>query len=126
VWRLFPETLDVFSALRQKKIPIGIVSNWDSRLFSICDGLRLTGLMNFVVASAAFGASKPDRRIFEEALRLAAVRPAEGLHVGDSVENDCRGAEGAGMGAVLIDRKNRHGEWPRKITTLESVLEMVE
>ena len=40
----------------------------------------------------------------EEALRQAQVEPAQAVHIGDSFEDDIRGARGAGMDAILIDR----------------------
>ena len=49
---------------------MGIISNWDSRLFSLCKDLGLDAYMDFILASAVFGASKPSPKIFEEAASL--------------------------------------------------------
>ena len=39
-WRLFPETLDVLKALKAcRGYELGIISNFDSRLFSVLRGL---------------------------------------------------------------------------------------
>jgi putative hydrolase of the HAD superfamily len=45
-------------------------------------------------------ASKPDRRIFDLALRRLGVRPAEAVFVGDHPEIDIRGAQDADMRAI--------------------------
>ena len=56
------------------------------------------------MASAEFGAAKPDPAIFARGLELAGVRPEEALHVGDSPVEDGEGARAAGIRAVLIGR----------------------
>ncbi|HXV28288.1 MAG TPA: HAD-IA family hydrolase [bacterium] len=104
VWRLYPEAVEVLECLKKEKKQIGIISNWDSRLFGLCEGLAITPYFDFILASAVFGAAKPSERIFEEALKKAGVHPSEAVHIGDSLEDDIRGAERAGIRAVLIDR----------------------
>ena len=46
------------------------------------------------------GRSKPDRRVFLQALNELGVRPHEAAHVGDSQRTDIAGAQQAGMLAV--------------------------
>ena len=107
VWRLYPGTLEVLEALNKKGKKVGIVSNWDSRLFQLCKGLKLEDHVDFILASAVFGAAKPNMKIFQAALAKAGVKPHEAVHVGDSVEDDISGARAAGLEALLI---NRHPE----------------
>lgn len=69
--------------------------------------LRTTGLLgavDVVAASADLPAAKPDARAFTATAARLGVAVAEAVMVGDSVANDVRGALGAGMGAVLVDR----------------------
>ena len=103
-WRLYPEVQEVLTELRRRGYRLGVVSNWDSRLVSICESLGLAAHMDFILASAAAGMEKPDRRIFEIALARAAVPPRRAIHVGDDYEADVLGARGAGVDAVLVDR----------------------
>ncbi|MBI3306845.1 MAG: HAD-IA family hydrolase [Candidatus Omnitrophica bacterium] len=103
-WRLYPETEYVLAELKKQGKKLGIVSNWDSRLFKLCSGLGLEKYFDFVIASAVFGAAKPSPKIFEEALKKAGVLPHEAVHVGDSLEDDIHGAKRLGIEAVLIDR----------------------
>lgn len=107
VWRLYPGAPEVLGELRRRGKRLAIVSNWDSRLFKLCDGLGITGYFEFILASAVFGASKPGPRIFEEALRRLEIEPSQALHIGDSFEDDIKGASAVGIPAVLIDR-HRH------------------
>lgn len=109
VWRLFPEVPEVLGALKKRGFILGLVSNWDSRLLKLCSGLGMDPYLDFKVISAVFGAAKPSPKIFEEALRKAGVKSHEALHVGDSLEDDIRGAHEAGIRAVWVDRSERHG-----------------
>ena len=107
VWRLYPGTLEVLKQLKSQKKCMGVISNWDRRLFQLCDGLDLRRYFDFILASAVFGAAKPSPKIFEEALERAGVLPHQAVHIGDSLEDDIRGARSAGLEAVLV---NRHPE----------------
>jgi putative hydrolase of the HAD superfamily len=107
VWRFYDDVESSLRLLRSRGLKIGIVSNWDTRLKSICDGLGLTPLVDFIVISAEVGVRKPDPGIFRMALDRAGVRADEAIHVGDLLEEDVEGARRAGVRAVLIDRKKR-------------------
>jgi putative hydrolase of the HAD superfamily len=107
VWRFYDDVVSVLGELRSRGLKIGIISNWDTRLKTISDGLGLTPLVDFIVISAEVGVRKPDPGIFRLALDKAGVRPEEAMHVGDLPEEDAEGARRAGVRAVLIDRKRR-------------------
>lgn len=112
-WRLFPDTLPLLQELKKRGKVLGVVSNWDSRLFGLCEGLGLRPYFDFILASAVVGCAKPNPKIFQEALKQARVLPEEALHVGDSLEDDVGGAREAGIQAVFLDRKgNRSSEAP--------------
>ena len=81
-----------------------MVSNWDCSLADWLEPLGLLEHVDGVVTSADVGAAKPDAAMFERALALAGVEPAEAVHVGDSVENDVEGARAVGIRAVLVAR----------------------
>jgi putative hydrolase of the HAD superfamily len=103
-WRLYDDALPALRALRERGIRTGVVSNWDSRLRRILDGLGLRPLLDFIVISAEVGVRKPDERIFRIALERAGCAPAEAVHVGDLYVEDVRGARAAGLRAVQIVR----------------------
>ena len=109
VWNLYPEVEKVLRSLKEKNFIIGMVSNWDSRLLKLCKGLGIDPYFDFKVISAVYGAAKPDPRIFKEALKQANVRAEEAVHIGDSLEDDVRGAHLAGIRAIWLDRSDRHG-----------------
>ncbi|HSB37308.1 MAG TPA: HAD family hydrolase [Thermoanaerobaculia bacterium] len=121
-WRLYPEVPGVLARLREAGVKLLVVSNWDSSLPGLLDDLGLTPSFDGILVSALFGASKPSRTIFDEAVRMAGVAHAEALHVGDSVHDDYEGARAAGLAALLIDR---HGRAPTGVDAVSSLEEVV-
>lgn len=120
-WTLYPETLAVLAELRAAGLRLVIVSNWDSSLPSLLERLGLAAAVDDVVVSALVGVSKPARGIFDEAVRRAGVLHAEALHVGDSLADDYDGARGAGLSALLLDRRGRARDGIEAIDSLEEV-----
>jgi len=109
-WQLYPETIDVLEEFQKRGKRMCVISNWDSRLLNLCKGFALEKYFEFILISAVFGASKPNPRIFQEALRCAGAKPSEAVHIGDSLEDDVQGALKAGMKAVFLDRHERRTE----------------
>ena len=120
-WALYPETLSVLAALRAGGLRLVVVSNWDSTLPSLLERVGLAAAVDDVVVSALVGVSKPARGIFDEAVRRAGVTHAEALHVGDSLTDDYHGALGAGIAALLLDRRGRAREGIEAISSLDEV-----
>ena len=61
-------------------------------------------LVEEIVYSHEAGFSKPDPRIFLEALGRLGVAPADALHVGDRDGTDGAGARAAGIDVRIVDR----------------------
>jgi putative hydrolase of the HAD superfamily len=120
VWDVFPDVAPALESLRARGCALGIVSNFDSRVIRILDGLGLAPWFRSLTLSSAVGATKPDRAIFARALAQHGVTPAQALHVGDSPVEDGDGARAAGLHAVLIDRGGRHADRPgvARVTSL--------
>ncbi len=88
--------------LRARQAGVGgvrviVVSNWDVSLADVLERVGLAPLVDAVVTSAAVGAAKPAPAIFAHALGLAGVAAERALHVGDSLEEDIRGAARCGI-----------------------------
>jgi putative hydrolase of the HAD superfamily len=123
LWRTYPEVVGVLERLRQRRYRVAVVSNWDSRLPGLLDGLDLTRHFDAVLVSALEGVEKPSPVIFHRAAARLDVPPAACLHVGDSPLDDYRGAVSAGLEAVLLDRAGLFGNGYRRITSLEELHE---
>jgi len=116
-WEPFPDVEAVLEHLRERKISLGVISNFDSRLVPIFDGLGLTKFFDSVIFSSGAGFAKPDARIFAHALKMHGALAEAAVHVGDSQSEDIEGARAAGMRAVLV-RVNGRG--------LDAVVEAVD
>ena len=127
-WRLYPETLLTLEKLQQHDLSLGIISNFDSRLLGLLDGLGISSFFDSVVISTHAGAAKPEQKIFAQALTRIGVKANEALHVGDSYEADIVGAAAAGIAPVLIDRRIQEQESNEYLTvsTLEALLKVLE
>lgn len=107
-FQVFDETRDLLFRLAGDGYKLGIVSNWDESLESICTNLGLMCFFDAIVASQVVGFAKPDRRFFEIALQRLDVKPADAVHIGDSYHTDVIGAWNAGITPILFDWKKCH------------------
>ncbi|MGQ0809759.1 MAG: HAD-IA family hydrolase [Nitrospiraceae bacterium] len=105
-WTLYPETVEVLKKLKEEGLELGIVSNFDSRLFQVLRSLGIRDFFDTITIASLAHAAKPAAEIFRVALRKHAVDPEEAVHVGDSVQDDVEGARNAGMTGVLIERES--------------------
>jgi len=81
---------------------LGIVSNFYGNLATVCDNAELTRLFSVILDPARVGLSKPDARIFVQAMNEMGVEPADTVFVGDSLARDMAGARAAGMRHVWL------------------------
>lgn len=107
-WRLFPETLEVLEELRRLQYKLGVISNFDSRVYSVMKGLKILSYFDSVTISSETGYAKPHPEIFKAAIRAAAVPPNRILLIGDNLADDVQAGASAGLHTILIDRNGRH------------------
>ena len=102
-WRPCADMPPLFSALRARGLRLAVLSNWDSRLHGVIDGLDWRRWIDAVFISSELGAEKPSPEIFAKAAVTLGAAPHELLHVGDSLEHDIAGALAAGWHAAWLD-----------------------
>jgi putative hydrolase of the HAD superfamily len=121
-----PDAPTVLAALRDRGVALVVVSNWDVSLSAVLADVGLAGALDGVLTSAALGTPKPAAAIFEAALALAGVKPAQAVHVGDSVVHDVRGALAAGVAPVLLRRAGEGGAPPPpEVPVIASLAELL-
>lgn len=108
-WTLYPETVEVLGALQARGYELGIISNFDTRLFNVLRGLGLLDRFDTVTISTLARAAKPSPRVFDAALEKHAVDPDEAVHVGDSRAEDAEAATAAKLTGIWLDRDVRAG-----------------
>ena len=126
-WALYPEVSGVLSALKERGVILGVISNFDSRLLGILDGLGAGPSFEQVFVSSRMGYAKPDPRIFHAALARHGLKSHDAIHVGDSATNDLLGARNAGLRGVLVDRDNPRWSADRdRITSLREIVSLLD
>ena len=125
-WVLFPETQEVLSELKSRGFKLGVISNFDDRAYSVMRSLGILPFFDAVTLSSETGYCKPDREIFEAAVRALGVPAPEVLLVGDSLHDDVEAGMRAGLNAVLIDRHSRHTSinHVQRISSLKDLLRL--
>lgn len=83
VWVAYPEAPETLRELKARGLALGVISNFDRRLYPVLDSLGLTGFFNAIIISSEVGVEKPDPVIFHRALDRLQIPAAEALHVGD-------------------------------------------
>ena len=109
-WQVIDGVAPTLATLVERGFTLGIVSNFDSRLFTILRQCQLDGFFSAVLISSQSGVAKPDPRLFELALEALNAAPSRTVHVGDSWREDVEGARAAGIHSILLDRDNRFNE----------------
>ncbi len=120
-FRPYPDVLPALGELRKRDLKLVIASNWDCSLPEWLGPAGIMELVDGVVTSAEVGAPKPSPRVFERALAIAGVEPAQALHVGDKVDNDVEGARTAGVRGILLQREGVPPAGVEAISTLREL-----
>jgi len=127
-WILFPETLDALNELKRRGLKLGVISNFDDRIYSVLDSLGIRQFFDAVTLSSESGYCKPDPEIFEAAVRSLGVPASRILLVGDNPRDDVEAGLRAGLSAVLIDRSGRYASQShlQRISSLNEVTGMLD
>jgi putative hydrolase of the HAD superfamily len=117
---LYDDVLPVIAELRAHGLKLGLVSNSGRELEDFVAHHALD--VDCAITSRAHGFTKPHPTIFQAALELLGVQPAEAAMVGDSVEDDIEGARALGMRAFLIDREGHRPDAAERLPDLWALL----
>jgi len=107
-WRIYPDVEETLRDARARGWHVGVITNWDERLRPLLGEIGLASRFDSLTVSCEIGVEKPGEAIFLAALQTAGVSASEAGHVGDSYLEDVRGAEAAGMRAVLVNRAGKN------------------
>ena len=86
---------------------LGVVSNFYGNVARILADADIMPLLTVVADSNRVGWMKPDRRIFDHALRALGAPPQAILHVGDSYERDVQAASALGLRTAWLVAADR-------------------
>jgi putative hydrolase of the HAD superfamily len=104
-WIVYPEVPQMLQRWQEQGIPLGIISNFDSRIYPVLQALGLLDYFSSITISTEAGAAKPHSQIFATALHKHQCLPSQAIHIGDSLEEDYRAAQMAGLRGIWLRRQ---------------------
>lgn len=102
--RPFAETIDTLIYLKNQGYRLGVISNgitikqWEKLV-----RLNVYSFFDEVITSEEVGAKKPDKLIYDVALRKMNGDPEKSIMIGNKFKEDALGAVNAGMSAILVN-----------------------
>lgn len=104
---LFPGAVPTLNFLTDKGYRLHLITNgFEATQHS---KLRHSGIAHFfkeVITSEGSNSLKPQKEIFDYALKKANALPAHSIMIGDNIEADIQGAMNAGIDQVLVNHEN--------------------
>ncbi len=120
-FRLYEDVPALLDWCSGRRLPVGVVSNWDHSLAGLLGELCGATAFRCIIVSAGAGVAKPDPAIYRAAARSLQLAPQDILHIGDEPENDLRAARNAGFQGVLLDRRPARSSDAATIGSLAAV-----
>jgi putative hydrolase of the HAD superfamily len=102
-WICDPDAPMLLAALSESGLELGVISNFDYRIYGILEALGLSRHFDSITISSEAGYAKPSPEIFRMALKRHSLPAQQALHVGDSEALDVAGAHAADIAVVLVD-----------------------
>ena len=101
---LFPYTIEILNYLTQKNYVLNLITNgFENIQHSKLRYSNLTNYFNEVITSEKAGSLKPNKEIFEYALRVAQANIEDSIMIGDNIEADIKGAMSAGLDTIFVN-----------------------
>jgi putative hydrolase of the HAD superfamily len=103
-WRLFDDVAPTWQELARGGYLLGIASNFDSRLRTICRGHPPLDECRHIFVSSEVGCPKPELQFYRAVEERLGLRPEQILLIGDDEAADVTGPIAAGWQAIWLRR----------------------
>lgn len=111
--RLFPNVLETLDYLKNKRYQMHIITNGFTEVQH--KKIKSSGLSTYfkwIFISEEIKAPKPDKRIFQHALKCCNAKKNKSIMIGDSWESDILGARNVGLDQVVVVNKSNYRTVP--------------
>jgi putative hydrolase of the HAD superfamily len=102
--KLFPYTIEILTYLKNKNYKMHLITNgFESVQFKKINNANIAHFFNEVVTSEASNSLKPQKEIFEYALKNANAQLNQSIMIGDNESADIQGGINAGMDTIFVN-----------------------
>lgn len=105
-WFIYDEVIPCLNQWQNQGITLGIISNFDTRIYQVLDNLNLSQYFQSITISSLTGVAKPHPQIYLNALAKHNCQPQDAWYIGDSEKEDYWGAKSVGMRSFWLHRRN--------------------
>jgi putative hydrolase of the HAD superfamily len=104
---LFPYTHEILRHLKEKEYKLHLITNgFEKTQWRKLDNSKLGSYFEEVITSERSNSVKPNKEIFEYALRITGAELTHSIMIGDNLDADIKGALNAGMHAIFVNHIN--------------------
>jgi putative hydrolase of the HAD superfamily len=101
---LFPYTHEILHHLKEKAYKLHLITNgFEKTQWRKLDNSKLGHYFEEVITSEGSNSVKPNKEIFEYALRITGAELAHSIMIGDNLDADIKGAINAGMDSIFVN-----------------------
>lgn len=101
---LFPYTIEILDYLKNKNYKMHLITNgFESVQFKKIKNSNLADYFIEVITSEASNSLKPNKEIFDYALKASNAKLASSIMIGDNEAADIQGAINAGMDSIFVN-----------------------
>jgi putative hydrolase of the HAD superfamily len=108
---LYPETLPVLAALRQRGLKLGLISNCSADAGATVARIGLADFFDAITLSCDVGLMKPDPAIYQHTCEALGVTPPESMFVADGAFGELDASRALGMLTVKVEQPNQSGDF---------------
>ena len=102
--KLFPYTIEILTYLKNKDYKMHLITNgFESVQFKKINNANIAHFFNEVITSEASNSLKPQKEIFEYALKNAKAQLDQSIMIGDNESADIQGGINAGMDTIFVN-----------------------
>ncbi|NCU03687.1 MAG: noncanonical pyrimidine nucleotidase, YjjG family [Chitinophagaceae bacterium] len=104
---LFPYTHEILQHLKDKNYKLHLITNgFEKTQWRKLDNSKLGHYFEEVITSEKSNSVKPNKEIFDYALRITGAELQQSIMIGDNLDADIKGAINSGMDSIFVNHIN--------------------
>lgn len=104
---LFPYTVEILTYLKEKKYRMHLITNGFEKVqYNKIQSSNLDTFFEEMITSEGSNSLKPNKEIFDYALRVTGASVEESIMIGDNLDADIQGGINAGMDTIFVNHIN--------------------